>query len=104
MCETLDDASERAYCERHTTPVNARQRLGLNLSRACRQERTHRVSLPRMLKIVEAAPILGLSEQELKDRCRRGEIAASKPGRAWLISEEAIRDHLELYSNMRESA
>jgi excisionase family DNA binding protein len=40
----------------------------------------------------ETAEWLGLDEIHVADLCRRGEIVASKPGKAWMIRVEAIRD------------
>ena len=43
----------------------------------------------------EAADWLGLEEAHVQDLCRRGEIVASKPGKAYLIRVNAIREWLE---------
>jgi excisionase family DNA binding protein len=42
----------------------------------------------------EAARLLGLEEAHIQDLCRRGVIPACKPGKAWLIRVEAIREWL----------
>jgi excisionase family DNA binding protein len=42
----------------------------------------------------EAAGWLGLEDDQIQDLCRRGEIRAAKPGKAWLIRPESIREWL----------
>ena len=36
--------------------------------------------------------------------CRAGDIRATKPNRAWLISEEAVQEYLERHSNQTKAA
>jgi excisionase family DNA binding protein len=44
------------------------------------------------LTTAQAAEWLGLDESHVQDLCRRGAISASKPGKAWLIRPDAIRE------------
>lgn len=58
----------------------------------------------RYLTIAEAAPILRITKEELRDRCRNGEIEAFKPGHAWLLSEHTLTAYIEAHSNQKDVA
>ena len=46
------------------------------------------------LTTAETAEWTGLEETRVQELCRRGVIPASKPGKAWLIRVEAVREWL----------
>lgn len=56
------------------------------------------------LTVVEAASILRVQPDEVRGRCRSGEMKASKPGLSWLIHEDDLKAYIEAHSNQRESA
>ena len=60
--------------------------------------------LPRYLTAVEAAPVLRMTVAEVVKKCRNRELAATKPGRAWLIAESDLLAYLQRYSNQTETA
>lgn len=47
--------------------------------------------LPEMLTTAEVARVLRKSEASIRRMCARGELAAVKVGRSWLVHKEAIR-------------
>jgi excisionase family DNA binding protein len=51
----------------------------------------------------EAAEWLGLDDTHLQDLCRRGVIPASKPGKAYLIRVDAIREWLVTQEEARRA-
>ena len=48
----------------------------------------------------EAAKILKIHSETLRKLCKSGEIPASKCGRAWVIRQEAIAQHLYKNENL----
>ena len=50
--------------------------------------------------IEEAAKILKIHSETLRKLCKSGEIPASKCGRAWVIRQEAIAQHLYKNENL----
>ena len=50
--------------------------------------------------IEEAAKILKIHSETLRKLCKSGEIPASKCGRAWVIRQEAIAQHLFKNENL----
>lgn len=53
------------------------------------------MSVERVYTTAEAAEILRESVLTTMRKCARGEIAATKTGRAWRITESAINDYLK---------
>lgn len=58
-----------------------------------------RSSIPRYLTTAEAAGILRESPITTARRCARGQLAATKTGKAWRISEAAVAALLEPDNN-----
>lgn len=50
--------------------------------------------IQRMLTPHEASKVMKLHVQTVMTWCREGRLTASKVGRKWLISREAIEEHL----------
>lgn len=57
-----------------------------------------------LLTVAQAAERLHCSERTILDRIREKHLAASKPGRRWVISENAISAYLEATSNQAPPA
>ena len=52
-----------------------------------------------LLTVTQAAERLHCSERTVLDRIRAKTLTASKPGRRWVITEDAIADYLTATSN-----
>ena len=48
----------------------------------------------KTLKLIEAAHFLNLHPQTLRQKAKRGEIPAAKPGRAWCFLQEDLAGYL----------
>lgn len=46
----------------------------------------------RLFSVKDAAELLGLGEQAVRNLCQRGRIKAQKLGNAWLIPESSLND------------
>lgn len=62
------------------------------------------MALPKMLTAAEAADILRCGPWQVVKLCRDKELVASKPGRAWLISEDALTDYIAKHLNTTDAA
>lgn len=55
--------------------------------------------MPKYLTADEVAERLRLTPWQVTRLCRTGKIAATRPGRAWLITEDAVAELLDRHSN-----
>ena len=52
-----------------------------------------------LLTVAEVADIMRIGPWQVATWCREGKLRASKPGKAWLITPDAVEEFLAAHSN-----
>lgn len=60
-------------------------------------------ALPKYLTAAEAADVLRVGVWQVVKLCRDGVMPATKPGKAWLITEADLAEYLDTHSNRSAS-
>lgn len=51
--------------------------------------------MPEHLTALEVAAVLRMKPYAVAELCKTGKLRATKPGRAWLIEADSLREYLE---------